>query len=252
MGGLFTAQAQVPCIPDVTLSHYSDTKFYYPDSLQCITRNVAYSGTISVKMPSYYYTTVGGFRLPAYIDFINVDSISGSPVGIISEVQSANTHNQTFRGGDYGCIIFTGTTLEAPGKYNLTVYGSVVARLAGSGQYQVISLTDPAVSSFQTASLRICETATNTNSISTIENGISFDLYPDPNQGSFRLSIAAAERVCGDLSIVDLLGRVVYTQPIEALGTAELPISVPNLATGRYLLVVKDATRKSVKQFIIE
>lgn len=68
----------------------------------------------------------------------------------------------------------------------------------------------------------------NPNEISNIY------LAPNPNDGYFRLSLNKQRIDNGVFSIIDLFGRVVYTQKIHSLGYEDFSIDVSNLSSGLY------------------
>jgi hypothetical protein len=247
---VFGAQAQ--CTPDTT--HFSGNSYIYPssDSLACIERNQAYSQTVSIKVPSSVDAHLLISSVPAgfaqvTIDSVHIDSINGQPVGITYAI---NPPSKTIKGGSYGCIQITGTTADPVNNYPLHIYG----KGCGHGTFPVIGYVDSCVkgdlSSFFSYSLNVCDTTVHAG-INEIGDALNLNIYPNPNQGTFTLSLSAADRLNGEISVMDQLGRVIHTQAIDVVGTNRIPLHLGTLASGTYMLVIKDATRKSVKQFIV-
>jgi hypothetical protein len=73
--------------------------------------------------------------------------------------------------------------------------------------------------------------AQNRNNPNEISNVI---LAPNPNDGYFRLSLNRQRIVNGVFSLIDLFGRVVYSQKIHSLGYEDFSIDVSNFPSGLY------------------
>lgn len=100
----------------------------YPsaDSIPCIAPGQYYDVTLQGLIDTAYdgTTIVLGQTVPVHatIDSIRFDSIVGLPSGIFW-----SQNPLVLKGGEHGCIQFTGVTQDAPGIYPLTVYGTVWA-----------------------------------------------------------------------------------------------------------------------------
>ena len=243
-----TASAQVSCTPDTT--HFTSTHYVYPDSLPCIQRNQPTTGTISLHVPD----SVDGHSIVAavpagtqfHIDSVHIDSITGLPVGI-TWAMNPNTH--TIHGGGNGCIVFSGTTAAPVGSYPLNIYGKGCGH-ATIFTFRIDSCVKGSLGAFFTYSLSVCDTTVHAG-IADFNEGLNLGIYPNPNKGSFTLSLAVAERLVGELAITDAIGRTIYTQALDVMGTNRIPLQLGNLASGTYLLSIKDAQHKSVRQFIV-
>ena len=246
---LTTVSAQVVCTPDST--HFTSTHYVYPDTLPCIQRNQPFSGFTSLHVPD----SVDGHNfvaaLPAgtqlHIDSVHIDSINGLPNGIHWTMNPA-TH--TVRGGKNGCVVFSGTTTDITGAYPLNIYGKGCGHATIFGS-RIDSCVGGSLGMFFNFSLNVCDTAHHTG-ISDFTEGLNLNIYPNPNHGSFTLNLSVAERLVGELSVTDAIGRTIYTQTLDVLGTNSIPLQLGNLASGTYLLSVKDAQHKSVRQFIVD
>ncbi len=126
---VFGANAQ--CTPDASIT----TPGFYPapDSLPCVERGIAFDTVLQFKN----YTTIDpaafGFpQLPVTItvNWVRVDSIAGLPSGLTYACSPVDCQ---FPGGSNGCISFTGTTNDAAGLYNLTIFATVNVDVPGFG-----------------------------------------------------------------------------------------------------------------------
>jgi hypothetical protein len=88
--------------------------FYPPDtSLPCATDGVPYNQVITFVTPG----TVDGYTL----NDVAVAEIDNLPCSLC---WASNQSNNQIAGGGSGCIRITGTTLDAPGEYEILVYAS--------------------------------------------------------------------------------------------------------------------------------
>lgn len=102
----------------------------------------------------------------------------------------------------------------------------------------------------------LCATLTVGNPVGRpdpVQAGLAFELFPNPTQGSLRMSLSGNDRGgILEVAVMDAQGRLLrsFTRP-AALGEA-LPIAVDDLAAGLYFVRVSQrgavATRKFVKE----
>jgi hypothetical protein len=72
-----------------------------------------------------------------------------------------------------------------------------------------------------------------------MSNNIS--LYPNPNNGEFKLGVNELKSKSVSLVIIDVLGREVYINNITLNGIKEIELSEMNLSEGSYTLILNDA-----------
>ncbi len=126
----FTFGANAQCTPDQSIT----TPGFYPgpDSLPCLERGVLFDTVLQFKN----FTTIDAadfgipFPVTITVNWVRVDSIGGLPTGLS---YSCSPSNCQFPGGSNGCINFTGTTTDAAGKYDLTIYATVNVDVPGFG-----------------------------------------------------------------------------------------------------------------------
>jgi hypothetical protein len=236
------------CTPDST--HFAAGQYVYPDSLPCITRLQAFSGNISIMIPDSVDAHDFVSASPAglfyfHIDSMEIDSITGVPNGI--SVATNPLSGVWLKGGQFGCALFTGTTSDPAGAYRLNIYG----RGCGHGTFPIYGTIDSCTSgnlgSFLKFDLNVCNIA----GISEISNGVNLNIYPNPNQGAFTVTIASADHISGQMSVLDQLGRSIHTQELEVTGTKQIPLELGNIAPGVYMLMINTGSGKSVREFVI-
>jgi hypothetical protein len=248
----FTFAASAQCTPDTT--HFTGSKHVYPDSLPCIQFGQAFTGVVSLVVPD----TIDGHDfftfIPAgttvYVDSIQITSITGYPAGI-SSVSNPPLGNTWLKPGQFACANFTGTTTTAAnGRYNLTITGTGCAH----GTFPIIGYKDSCITNFPLSRvypyhLSVCGSHVG---ITEILDGVNLNIYPNPNQGAFTVNISAADRITGDMMVMDALGRTIHTQSLDVTGTRQIAIELGNVAPGIYMLVLNTANGKAVKQFSVK
>ena len=83
-------------------------------------------------------------------------------------------------------------------------------------------------------------------------NNSNISLYPNPNNGKFTL-IAEGVNADAALAIINTLGQTIYTERLTVNGTFKKEIDLQNVATGIYLLRLKNNNGEtSVLRFRVE
>lgn len=78
-----------------------------------------------------------------------------------------------------------------------------------------------------------------------------FNIYPNPNDGSFKLTLPESFQQKSSIEVIDMDGKVVYKKSITA-GLNEQMISQLNLGAGNYILTLTKGKKKLTKGFIIQ
>ncbi len=261
-----TGAATAQCVVDSTAQTSAGVN-RAANTLPCVERGVAFDQTVQGKIQEGADTTfslpvVG--TVPAYfkVDSVIIDSIGGLPAGI-----SAILAPPVLYGGSNGCVNFTGTTTDAVGVYYLTAYGTVWLRAQGNAFGQAFDRAVPPQSGnlnqyspFGDYYLQVIETGSPCNQppVNTGVNDISSELnaalsvYPNPTNGVFELRLNAGGRVNGDVSVVDVTGRVVYNQRIDVMGIYNTTINLSQFAKGLYTVQVRTANGRAAKSISVE
>lgn len=81
----------------------------------------------------------------------------------------------------------------------------------------------------------------------------TFSLYPNPNNGSFNIRITGAQSEEAEFTLIDLLGRPVYTTKASATaGNLQTEIMAGNLAGGTYYLQIRMGNQVAYEKLIIQ
>ncbi|MCC7332020.1 MAG: T9SS type A sorting domain-containing protein [Flavobacteriales bacterium] len=81
-------------------------------------------------------------------------------------------------------------------------------------------------------------------SINNLESNELFNLYPNPNQGTFTLLHITQEKESSYLSIIDFTGRMVYQQTLSAKQQGKETINMTHLPTGIYFIRISGVEGK--------
>jgi len=77
---------------------------------------------------------------------------------------------------------------------------------------------------------------------------IDFNLYPNPNNGSFTVELS--QKSDGTLEIFDVIGKLIYQESFN--GTNTLIIDLGTVHSGSYMVRIVDGEYSSTKRVIIE
>ena len=80
----------------------------------------------------------------------------------------------------------------------------------------------------------------------------NFVVYPNPNKGEFTIKLNAALSSRVKVDVIDLRGRVIYSNIYNDGGDFEETLSLKNVQSGMYILNTSDGLRRSTKKIIIE
>ena len=129
------------------------------------------------------------------------------------------------------------------------------------GDFTNSSATAPAHAYAANGTYTVVLTAINGNCTNTatfeisIEVGIEdatqmqFEVYPNP--ANEQIIVAFENTAAGSLNILDAMGRVVFTQAYNEIGSVQLPINVSELASGSYTVQLINADQVGIKRLLI-
>ncbi len=273
-GGLFTLAVDVinqgaPCRPAPVVVpctiDSSNTAFFSPrpDSIPCVERTVPYSQVIQIKIPTSIDLQDFGSPISFVltVDSVVITGVNGLPTGLTYE---SNPSGGVFYGGSYGCALLEGTTTDPADRYPITFNGTFTAhgqpfppffdgdttidfatlQSLGGGLFDlfldVINQGDPC----RPAPSGISDFSADLNSLIRV--------YPNPNNGLFNVRIDAGRRLKGDMVILDVTGRKVFTEAIDAVGLYTNSINLSQFAKGLYTLQVRTAEGNASKSISVE
>ena len=84
------------------------------------------------------------------------------------------------------------------------------------------------------------------------ETGTTVNIMPNPSNGNFSIAISAKAATKTIISIIDLTGRMIYSEEQQTTeGLNEFPMQT-NLSAGMYMLRIESGSEIQLKPFIIE
>ena len=227
------------------------------DNLPCVVRSAPFNQTLQVQCPAYYDSVVNlvitTYPITVTIDSMELDSVSGLPSGI---TWSKNPNR--LKGGENGCLTFTGTTTDPTGYYHLGWFGTAWTHTQFIGSrtvtgnlnrynyvnyyLNVISQGDPCVPYNPYSGINDLNNELNT----------ALSISPNPSKGVFTVKLNAGSRVTGDIQIIDVTGRIVYSQDVDLIGMENKTIDISKCAKGIYTLILKTANGNAAKRISID
>jgi parallel beta-helix repeat protein len=103
------------------------------------------------------------------------------------------------------------------------------------------------------ASNQVCRVVTvtaNTTSVNELGNGSSINVYPNPSTGNFTFDFGKALEGPAAITIVDMVGKEVYTQEVSAL-TEQLSVDLVGLPSGVYMARIQEGQNNTVLRIAI-
>ncbi len=229
-------------------------------NLPCVERTVAYSQDLQVKIQDAGDTTltiVIPIAVHIVVDSVRIDSVSGLPAGLTFSRNPA-----VLLGGGNGCATISGTTSAPAGRYNLTAWGTAWLR----GQVTTPIMLDTAIamngnlnqySPFGGYYVDVVEQGAPCVHSSGINNfnaelNAALSVLPNPNNGQFTVNVNAGNRVNGEMVVVDITGRIVYSQKLDVVGLYNTSLDITKFSKGLYTVQLRTAEGVASKKISIQ
>lgn len=164
------------------------------------------------------------------------DTGEGYELGSATNTSNGPTANSPFVVQVPEDAVLGSTTMRVTTKYTAT----------GSAQYAKACQTnfDGEVEDY---------TVNVVTALSVSENEFeAFSLFPNPNNGSFRLKLQSNSKDNINIEICDLRGRKVFKRNYENTLNFDQTIELKKVASGLYLITVSDGQIKTTKRLVIE
>lgn len=232
----------------------SNTEFLapQPNNFPCVERGNAFDNSIQLSIPGTI--TIPGVPIAATIDSVVITGITGFPTGLSS---SCNPSSCAFPGGSNACINITGTTNDPTGEYTLTFDGYAKATTPLGAQTlpfsQLASIPGAPSLGYRLDVINPGEQC-RVSGVKDFnaELNAAMSVFPNPNNGVFEFKLDAGRRVNGTINVVDVTGRTVFTQAVDAVGYYTTTINLSNLNKGIYTLQLRTAEGFASKNVSIQ
>ena len=206
-----------------TISICSGQSYTFPDGtvLNNITSNVLHaSHLISINNCDSVIETT-----------LNVTTID-TTISVVNNVLTASMNNANYQ------------WIDCTNNQNIVGATSQSFTPNQNGEYAVnISLNECAVSSNCVKVIGIA--------IQNVANELSnIIIYPNPNQGVFKILISEAQNEDIIYNIYDISGKLIKTDKIMAFET-ETILDIPNISAGQYIIKMITSQFNTSRQFII-
>lgn len=216
------------------------------DDLPCVVRGTPYDITLQIFCPP----TLGGVT----INYIEVTSFPGLPVGLAKTSYPAN--GIVYPLGRM-CINIAGTTSDTVGFYEILYNGTAYTQ-AGNAPFSY--LRDNIPGALPVYALRVInagEACPQTDTVATgtapIHNkSAAFSVNPNPTTGVFTFSLNAEQKLNGEVNVVDVTGKTIYTQLTQAASVYQTAIDLTRVAKGIYFVQYRNAEGMASKKIVKE
>jgi hypothetical protein len=239
----FSAKAQ--CVVDTT--HFSGTKYSFPDTLPCAVKGTVYDTTVQVKLPRNVYADEFSSSYPhiqVRVDSVKIDSITNLPDSISWNMTPAS--KKIYAPG-YGCFGVYGKTVGDTGTYNIGVWGTIWFNVIGKDTFQKGDF-----SAVFPVKIRVIEPGTPCyGKVSSIADEAiqNVSIYPIPF--SKFINIEADGNVIQNVELLDATGRVIESR--DKLNQKKYTLTTERqLGSGFYTLKVttkKGTIRKQIVSY---
>jgi len=101
--------------------------------------------------------------------------------------------------------------------------------------------------------IKVIEGAPSTGLINPAKQELNTNIFPNPTNGLFNLSVKSDINATAEIEVIDLAGRVVLTKNNEVTtGRNQIQIDASELNKGIYLISTKINDKTSVKKLIVK
>lgn len=215
------------------------------EELPCVERNAPYSIVLQLFTPP----NIGGVG----VDSIAITTFNGLPTGITN---TCNPVNCTMVGFGRACITLAGTTSDSVGAY-LIDYDGYAYTEQGTASFDYLRDNFPGIIPEYTLFVinpgGFCVNTGSTGISSTnVENSTGFSVSPNPGNGLFEFRLKHVSGMGGEIAVMDMAGRTVYSQQNTAGFFNTTTIDLTGFAKGMYLLQYRTRDGVSAKKIIVE
>jgi subtilisin-like proprotein convertase family protein len=219
------------------------------------TGGITYTSTIDVAFDFEITDVNVGITIP-HTFTADLDIFLTSPSGTVVELStdnggSANDYIDTVFDQEATSPITTGsapfTGSFVPEDDLSTLYGEFSAGI------WTLSVTDDAGQdggSIDDFTLELCVLGTLSTEIVSYNTG--FSIYPNPNNGTFTVSLFNPQTDKLSIQVYDINGRQIHAQSINPSSDNNYEVNLQNVASGIYLVKIKDGTSESIRKIIVD
>jgi hypothetical protein len=79
-----------------------------------------------------------------------------------------------------------------------------------------------------------------------------FVLYPNPNNGSFKISFKPETNEGINIQVLDISGRNIYNKTFDNSGMFDQELQVNTISSGLYFVNIQNGNNKMIKRIVVE
>ncbi|WP_395074636.1 zinc-dependent metalloprotease, partial [Flavobacterium sp.] len=93
----------------------------------------------------------------------------------------------------------------------------------------------------------------NTNVLSSEDFEFKdFSLYPNPNNGSFKISFIPESNDDIEIVVYDISGRNIYNKTFQNSGVFDQELQLNTISSGSYIVTIENGENKTAKRIIVD
>ena len=85
-----------------------------------------------------------------------------------------------------------------------------------------------------------------------MQKGFSAKVYPNPFDKNLTIDILTDKKTDVQVELIDILGRQVFVQNLQNTEGGTLPLSIPNVPSGAYILKISAGNQRTIVQRLIK
>ncbi|MGV6829412.1 MAG: GEVED domain-containing protein [Flavobacteriales bacterium] len=127
--------------------------------------------------------------------------------------------------------------------------GNFFPAVAGIGIHEIVYtyVDDNGCQNSTTQTIEVLEEL----GVSDVENGVNFNIYPNPNSGSLHLDINSSIINNFEVKIVNQLGTLILTQNIDVTNQNTYTFNLSHLASGLYYFMLNSEQKNYVQKIVV-
>ena len=219
-----------------------------------VVRGSLFDTVAQIYVPATYTINYMGTPATITINWIVIDTVTAFPTGVSYQRNPGSI--DTIYGGQHQCIRISGTTMDTVGIYNLVFTGTVKVTIPilGVKTYTIAGLDSLASQNGGGQAFGYFLKVNGGVGINNVGSNFnsSLNVYPNPTNGTFELSLTNIDKVNGDINVYDMTGRKVYSRKVDATGFYTTSIDLSGFAKGLYTVQVRTENGVASKNISVE
>lgn len=196
--------------------------------------------------------TSSNLGIQATVYWIAIFNITGFPSGI---TYTKNPIADTIFGGNNACVQLSGITTDPEGEYPLNFIGAVKVNTAFTGDTVIpLSVLNLLAAQSGAEGFGYKVKVVDPTGVNTINEQLAnaMQVMPNPSNGRFDVKLEAFEKIEGALHVLDITGKIVYSQAVNTSSAFATTIDLGGIAKGMYIVQLNTNKGIATKKLSIE